>query len=167
MTHKYKPSHVANFFLAKAKEENVDITPMKLLKLVYIGYGWVAAVLDKELFSEPIEAWQHGPVIPSLYHEFKHYKKDPIKEKSGEFDLETGDFIEPSIPNSDSDTLMVLNKVWESYQRFSAWTLREMTHQPDTPWSKAFKDGNGTDIPYETIAPHFKEKITAYLNAAK
>lgn len=34
------PSHVANFILEKAKDEEMDITQLKLLKLVYLSYGW-------------------------------------------------------------------------------------------------------------------------------
>ena len=45
----YSPSHVANFFLSRGAEAGVTISPMKLLKLVYIGYGWVLAVLDRSL----------------------------------------------------------------------------------------------------------------------
>src|SRR2546426_9490954 len=30
-------------------------------------------LFDKPLFSEPIEAWIHGPVILALYHEYKGY----------------------------------------------------------------------------------------------
>lgn len=51
---------------------------LKLIKLVYLAYGWSIA-LDYRLFDEPIVAWKHGPVIRSLYHEFKHFGAAPIK----------------------------------------------------------------------------------------
>ena len=40
----YTPSHIANFMLDRAEEDARGLSPMKLLKLVYIGYGWSLAV---------------------------------------------------------------------------------------------------------------------------
>ena len=40
----YNPAHIANFFIGKAKEESEPLTQMKLMKLVYIGFGWVKAL---------------------------------------------------------------------------------------------------------------------------
>ena len=78
----YSPSHVANFFFERGERDGIPITPLKLNKLVYIAYGWVAGAIGQRLFDEEIEAWQHGPVIRSLYDEFKHFKNRPITERS-------------------------------------------------------------------------------------
>ena len=61
----YSASHVANFMLDKADQEGRPVTQMKLLKLVYIAYGWYLSLVNKKLFSEEIYAWKHGPVIRS------------------------------------------------------------------------------------------------------
>lgn len=159
----YTPSHIANFFLDKAEEENIPITQMKLQKLVYIGYGWVLAVLNQKLFDEPIEAWTHGPVIPSLYHEFKHYRADHISHKSGIFNIETLEYIEPRIPSDESDIMSVLDKVWFVYKQLSAIALRNKTHEPKTPWECAY-NGDGV-INDDDIKSHFHRKIREYLNA--
>ena len=54
----YLPSHIANNILYKAIKENVnDITPIKLIKLVYFVYAWSLALFDRKLFEEEIEAW--------------------------------------------------------------------------------------------------------------
>ncbi len=161
----YTSSHVANFFIRRSEEEDMPITQLKLLKLVYIAYGWVAAILDRRLFEERIEAWQHGPVVESLYHEFKHYGKQPIDSYSICYDLESEKMSFPEIPKSDEDTLRVLHYVWEIYKRFSAWDLRNKTHEKDTPWSKAYVQGfTGVVIPHESIKEHFSRKIREYLD---
>ena len=78
----YTPSHVANFFLDCAKEERKDLTMLELQKIVYFAYGWTLAVLERELFdtkTHPIRRYRYGPVLESLYQEFKFLGNAPIK----------------------------------------------------------------------------------------
>lgn len=35
----YTPQHIANYFLERAEREGVRVSPLKLIKLVYIAYG--------------------------------------------------------------------------------------------------------------------------------
>ena len=74
----YSPAAIANNILWLAREEGISVTVMKLLKLVYIVYGWTLASLDHKLFNEPIQAWKHGPVIPSIYYQFDNFGSKPI-----------------------------------------------------------------------------------------
>jgi len=74
----YSPAAVANNILWLARQEERPITIMKLLKLVYIVYGWVYAMTDRKVFKEPIQAWRHGPVVPSLYYQFQSFGSEPI-----------------------------------------------------------------------------------------
>ena len=163
----YTPSHVANFMLERAEREGRGLSPMKLLKLVYIGYGWCLAVLDEQLFDEPICAWDHGPVVRSLYHEFKHYGKGAIQEMSVSFDLETGKLSVPRIPSDDERSNIVLDKVWEIYKHFNAWDLRNKIHESDTPWSRVYEKGADNIITNDLIAAHFTDKIKQYLANAR
>jgi uncharacterized phage-associated protein len=163
---RYTPQHVANFFLEKAEEADAVLTPMKLIKLVYIGYGWYLALVGMRLFNENIEAWQHGPVVPSLYHEFKKFGSNGINTKATAYDLETYTLTEPRIPEGDSTASMILDKVWAAYQQFSGWTLREKTHELGTPWSATYTGEQSSEvISDELIKPHFKTKISEILNA--
>ncbi|MCB0375635.1 MAG: DUF4065 domain-containing protein, partial [Sinomicrobium sp.] len=74
----YNPVIVANYFLSKYGVD-YHITPMKLVKLVYIAHGWHLGITDNALIDENPEAWKYGPVIPRIYHEFKKFGKNPIK----------------------------------------------------------------------------------------
>jgi uncharacterized phage-associated protein len=163
----YTPQHIANYFLDRAEEDSLTIDPLKLIKLVYIGYGWVLALTSERLFEEPIEAWKHGPVVPSIYHEFKHYRSKPIQEPSGAFDMETMDYSIPKLPNDDATTLLILEKVWAAYRPFSGWSLRNKTHQPGTPWSRTYDGNMSKPIPDELIKTHFHEKIREIVDAAR
>lgn len=44
-----------------------EISAMKLQKLVYYCQAWSLVWDGKSLFSDPIEAWANGPVVPRLY----------------------------------------------------------------------------------------------------
>lgn len=160
---KYTPSHIANFFLQKGKEEKMAITQLKLMKLVYLGYGWVLATLNSRLFCEEIEAWKYGPVVPSLYHEFKHFGYSPINEPSICFDLEDGTVTVPHIDTKDKSAV-ILEKVWDIYKHLSASALVQKTHEPNSPWHKHYDPSVfGKIIPDDDIKAYFKKRISEYL----
>lgn len=163
----YTPQHIANYFIDRAKRDGKSLDPLKLIKLIYIAYGWVLALTNTRLFEERVEAWKHGPVIPSIYHEFKHSRYSQIDEKAGEWDMETGDYVTPEIPASDATTRLILEKVWAAYGQFSGWALRNKTHESDTPWTKTYDGTLSKVIPDELIAPHFHQKIREIVNAAR
>ena len=72
----YRSLAVANWFI-----ENLSkITPLKLQKLIYFAHGWHLAIRDQPLIDELVEAWEYGPVIPNVYHEFKVFGNQPITE---------------------------------------------------------------------------------------
>ena len=43
----------------------------KLQKLCYYAQAWYVTIKNKPLFEDDIEAWVHGPVVPSLYSQYK------------------------------------------------------------------------------------------------
>lgn len=163
----YTPQHIANYFIDCAVRDGQSLDPLKLIKLVYIAYGWVLALTGEKLFDEPIEAWKHGPVIPSVYHEFKHYRYANISERAGNWDMETGTYCAPEIPKADTTIHLILEKVWAAYSQFSAWSLRNKTHEPNTPWTLTYDKSLGKVIKDELIAPHFHQKIREIVDAAR
>ena len=76
---------IANYFVDKAQREDFKITLLRLVKYVYIAYGFGLSILDRNIIDErfdKVEAWKYGPVIPSVYHSFKYNGDKPITEKS-------------------------------------------------------------------------------------
>jgi len=137
---------VAAYFLSLAEEDAGDlISNLKLQKLVYYAQGFHLAVFDKPLFPEDIQAWEHGPVVPELYHHYKHHGAGPIPPP------EVFDF---SILNKDNREL--LDEVYSVLGQFSAWKLRNMTHE-EPPWREAY-NGNGL-ITHESMREYFKTLI--------
>lgn len=114
---------VANYFLAQADEDAGDsISNLKLQKLVYYAQGLHLALFDAPLFDEPLEAWMHGPVSPALYRVFRDYGSAGIPVPQGaNFDALNDEQKE------------FLDEVYSVYGQFSAWKLRNMTHE-EAPW---------------------------------
>lgn len=146
----YNPTTVANYFIKKYGE-NGNLTPLKLIKLSYIAYGWYLALTEKakELISEKPQAWELGPVFPSLYQNLKEYRKSAIKEP---INIQTNDII------SDEDAKF-LDRIWEIYGNRDGIYLSAITHTPDTPWSEVYPKGFNLQIPDELIFNHYKSKM--------
>jgi len=60
------PLAVANYFIKKSQDDGIAVTPMQLVKLVYIAHGWHLGLHHSQLLTESIQAWKYGPVIPSV-----------------------------------------------------------------------------------------------------
>ncbi|MEZ5690126.1 MAG: DUF4065 domain-containing protein [Rickettsiales bacterium] len=159
----YLPSHIANYFLWLAKQENVeDLTTMKLIKLVYFSYAWYYALFGKKLFSEKIEAWRYGPVIPSIYHEFKRAANDPIDFFSMNFAMKTGEISYPIIKNGDDDIIQLLSAVWAVYKDKSGLELSDITHEDGSPWCHAYDQGENSPMDDSLIRERAKQAIVKY-----
>ncbi len=104
------------------------------------------AILDKPIFDEPIEAWAHGPVVPVLYHSFKVHGSNPIPRP---------ECIDFSIYSD--ETREVLDEVHKVYGQFSAWKLRNMTHE-EPPWVEASE--TRSVISQESLKEYFKTQLT-------
>lgn len=163
---------VANEFLDLAASENIAISPMKLQKLVYYAHGWHLGLDEDKLIDEPIQAWRYGPVIQSLYREFKRFGSDPITEKALNARLSNKQvtFWTPSLAAENPSCEFqksVIAKIWSLYKSYTGGQLSTMTHQAGTPWHtvvSAFPKGTfleGVTIPNELIKEYFKSKIVA------
>lgn len=126
---------VANTFLSKAQKDKIDISPMKLQKLIYILYKTYLKETRKRLFSEKFEVWQYGPVIPEVYNVFKKYRANKITDFYTEPDGSYNTVRLNNNPNFDN----AFNKVWNKYCRIDGIYLSQLTHQKNTAWSKADK----------------------------
>jgi uncharacterized phage-associated protein len=106
---------VAQYFIAVAPEEE-GITHLKLEKLVAYAQAMSLAMLDRPLFTEEIEAWDQGPVIPSVYDEFKGNGKSPIPAKLSE---------QNARENFDDEQKFILEAVNAYYGELQASALRD------------------------------------------
>ncbi len=150
----YSPHSVANWFL---KREQMD--QMKLHKLVYFAHGWNLGLFGEPLINEEIEAWKYGPVVPSLYHQFKSFGSAPITRLASKWKVEEGRRIIPKIPDAALRPRRLLDKVWGIYGHKSGTQLSALTHLPDSPWSETRRlkgDIFGAGISNELMKIYFR-----------
>jgi uncharacterized phage-associated protein len=141
---------VANYFILKSHNEqgdNIDITLLKLQKLCYYAQGVHLATKDNSLFSNELLAWEHGPVVKELHDRFG--KRGAIVLEKPEAKIED--------LKLNADELQTLEDVYSYFGQFSAWKLRNMTHQ-EAPWIQTLTN---SVISIDVIKTYFKENIIA------
>ena len=142
---------VAKWFLAHnriaAADEGAEfISNLKLQKLLYYAQGCALAVTDEPLFGDEIVAWQHGPVVESVYQIYKEFGSNGIV-----FD-EDFDFSQFT-----DDENELLREVYGTFGQYSAWKLRNMTHE-ETPWKETPRN---KVISVESIKAYFEQEYLA------
>lgn len=118
---------IANWFLFRESMSN-----KKLQKMCYYAQAWYAALYNKILFRERIEAWVHGPVIPKLYNEYKSYGWDLIPSPKEQ-------------PSFCENVEELLESVYLTYHDLTGYELELLTHSED-PWINA-RNGIGCLVP--------------------
>lgn len=152
MEARYTAELIAHWFIWRNKVAEKDgadpITLMKLLKLMYYAESGSLAINNVSLFPDPIEAWTHGPVIPSIW---RKYHESPYCLTVSQDDVEQLSVIQ-------KDDRQVLLDVFETFGQYSAWGLRNLTHAED-PWREAVNGGMARSQPIsrETMKKYFAE----------
>lgn len=155
---------IANSFIALALKAGNPVTQMKLQKLIFFAHGWYLALSDTPLLDEHFQAWQYGPVVPSVYHEFKSFGTLGIDKLGTELSFTPSgfDWISPTVSDSSGTVQELVKKIWDVYGKYSGTQLSDMTHAPNTPWTltrKKYGDMRDVVIPDELIKKYFKELI--------
>lgn len=137
----YQLQDVINWFLSKEA-----MTPKKLQKILYYAYSWHLTFenddpdnLERRLFDERFEAWVHGPVIPSVYEDYKHKGYNEIEQYRGK------------VAKFDADTKDTLEQVWITYGKYNGNQLESISHQ-ESPWKNARKGYQALDRCNEEIS---------------
>jgi uncharacterized phage-associated protein len=143
----YKELDIANKIIKSASGNDAAdlVSNMKLQKLLYYQQGFHLAYFGEPLFEEDIQAWQYGPVVPSIYNHFKSYANRGIEYNQDTITL-TGTHEESLFDE--------VNRIYGSY---SAIGLMEMTHK-EMPW-KTTKIGVGNVISKDKLKTFFKTRL--------
>lgn len=142
----YAANDIARYILSFANPEENDVSNLKLQKLCYYAQGLCSAMRGSPLFSEKIYAWDHGPVVEALYHEYKPYRAAPIP---------VPEFDQSKIDGKDKTAI---RDIVEHFGQFSAWALRNMTHE-ERPWAEAYKRASGSEITVQSMIDFFRPQV--------
>ena len=116
--------------LKRANAQSISISNMSLQKLLFIANGVHLAQTGQPLITDPIEVWPYGPVVKSVYHEFKEYGNADIKKIPLVYSLSANKNLDPTEDQAVDFALEVA-------QKLNAIQLSNWTHLPESPWTKA------------------------------
>ncbi len=146
----YSALSIANFFIEKhLNDKHPHIDPLKLQKLVYIGFGWCWAYLTEEIFTDRIEAWKHGPVVPAVYYTFRDQGYN-IKDQAS---YVRTPYINPE--PLEENIQDILEWVDKEYGNVDSRTVSLLTHERGTPWDLSYDGSPNKEIPKDMIKDYY------------
>jgi uncharacterized phage-associated protein len=130
---------------------NWQATNLEINKILYIAHmvflgrsgGWAP------LISEQFEAWDYGPVLPSVYHRTKAFGNEPVADVFRVF---------PDIHGSDQARILE-----ETVTELSGKTPGELvaiTHWEKGAWARFYRPGvYGIHIPNNEIYREYQDRV--------
>ena len=95
---------------------------VKIQKLVYFAHVLYLGMHDKPLIEEQLEAWQWGPIFPSLYHCLMGQDIAEVMRQA------------PTIQEPEAKSMV--ESVGKILMSLSTIDLSVMAHNEDSPWYK-------------------------------
>lgn len=126
----YKAIDLANYIVDKCIKDNTPITNLQLQRILYfiqkdfLKKGSLA-------FSDDIEAWKCGPVVPNVYFYFCGFGAMPIQ------------ISRDAVPNLSTDK-NIINSIVEAKRSLAPWEAVKETREITGAWSKVYDNGKGS-----------------------
>ena len=156
---------VANAILDLAESARQSVYPTSLLKLLYFGHGWHLARFDRPLIGQPFEAWQYGPVVRVVFDQVRDFSGRPITGRLKAFNAGAGAFEEARVDLPPS-TRSLLAAVVGAYGPLHPFELSDLTHEADSPWTRAWRAAEEGKRPGVRIENSEIKEYFLRLNAA-
>ncbi|WP_428968232.1 Panacea domain-containing protein [Sphingomonas sp. Xoc002] len=158
----YRSLEIANEFLRQPGAQG-NLTQMQLQKLAYLANGWNWAINGEQLISDPVEAWDYGPVYRELYDHTRFFGKEPLTRLITEEDSEAARVFGFRSPDAKpyhaaltEREREVIRNVWKRYGSLSGARLSALTHQRGTPWFSTYTTkGKSAVIDQNLIHSHY------------
>ena len=135
----YNALDLSKYIVSKCIEDGQPISNLQLQKILYyIQKDFLQR--DEIAFSDDIEAWQFGPVVPNVYYYYCGYGAMPISISKETFEIN----------KSDSP---YIDKIVEQKRELNPWDMVAETHKEDGAWAKIYRKGLGNHsvIPTDLI----------------
>lgn len=142
----YSALDVARYIILYCNRLGQTISNLKLQKILYFVQAEFLVSNGKPCFSERIEAWDFGPVVPDVYHRYKVYGGASIPCIGADDNY---------CPFNEKDRKLA-DGIIKECAKYSASMLVEITHK-QSPWQKAYQKRSGTLISNESIKSFFQE----------
>lgn len=140
--------------LSAAKElarlSNWSLTNLQLQKILYLAH--MVYMYQNEgapLIVEGFQAWDYGPVQPSVYHRAKIYGAAPVGSI----------FLDVSNIDGDSKEAAILKQAYSELSGLTGGQLVHATHKKGGAWDKNYEPGRRNHpIPNDQILEEYKSK---------
>ncbi|WP_368395404.1 Panacea domain-containing protein [Streptococcus gallolyticus] len=166
---------VANYIIEYSNEKGYEINNLKLQKILYFVNARNIVENGSPLFEEEMEKWKYGPVVPSVYHEYKRFGALTISDNDlvREYIVfDTNSFANLSNlkivkyePNNVKNHQLIEETV-DALAKFNPFELVDITHS-HTLWKKEekrIKDGvKGIKYTTEEIKEYFENNEEAMI----
>ena len=132
---------------------NWSISNLKMQKMLYFAHMFFLGRTTKYLIDEEFEAWDYGPVLPSLYKQVKFFGADNI------IDIFQDDDSFPLTPEELAlkPEYQILKEVADLLAHRPAGQLVSITHRQEGAWAKHYRSGaKGVRIPNSDILEEYK-----------
>lgn len=155
-------SDLAQIVTHYINEKGDTVSPKKLQKLLYYVEAWNLVHLTDPLLIEDFQAWVHGPVLPSLYHELKEFKFNDLRVIAEEFDTPSQLILSIIEKNKLSqEQLDLIYTVLDKYGSLNSLQLELLTHS-EKPWIEA-REGYPPHVSCKNIIT--KEKMKEFYSS--
>ena len=143
------PIAVANYLLKKGD----SLTPLKLIKLVYLCHAWYLGYYGVPLLDREVEAWRYGPNFSDLYYAVKDYLAFPVLYPIGNGEATSFSTRQKAL----------IDRVFKVYKGYSGFELTKLTYKQGTPWAEVREKNPdlGVKIDDSLIRQHFEQMAHA------
>ncbi|MDB5205075.1 MAG: hypothetical protein JWR72_150 [Flavisolibacter sp.] len=159
----YPASAIAYAFVKKGIEEENYVTQMKLQKMVYLAHGYHLAKYNEPLISEEFEAWKFGPVVQSIYQDYKLYGSDAIIDTG----LIAEDEVKLETVKLSGTAIDAIDYTWQVTKHLNASQLSRWSHLDGSPWAQVYSEHQySIPIKNTSIKEYFKKVLLSSTIAA-
>lgn len=134
-------SDVAKYVGLSVLQKGMEVSPLKLQKLLYYAQAWHAVFFKKEntLFDDLPQAWVNGPVYPAVFVQYRYKNmRDQLTERdfAGNEDVEGELRRLAKVLSFSNDEVACLDSIITLYGAKSQDELVAITHS-ERPWAEA------------------------------
>lgn len=137
----YSALDIAKYIIAYEHSKGREVSNLRLQKLLYFVQAKFFQLYGTPCFSENMEAWDFGPVVVSVYHEYKIF---------GSLDIMS--HIEA--PHISKDATSVINDILDYAAPYPTFQLVDITHD-QKPWIDAKANYFNHTISMKSLRDYF------------
>lgn len=133
---------------AMCEARNWEISNLALQKSIYFADMIHKGRTGQPITPEEFQAWDYGPVLPSVYARARIFGNAPIEE---------GIFPDSNLLSPDE--LNTVREVADALRNYTPGQLVNITHSSRGAWSRFYRPGmRGISIPKEAEADEYRRR---------